>query len=176
VFRTITAKQLQQTIRNVLYSENFAHRMIEEGGFEDVIDEYATEIAAGLASEHLPTIDEAIMREIGSQSHEVELRLLVGQAKKLLERQAKYSEGQFVQMVRLDDLEKRLQKAVEEFEPHNGGKSKDVPQSEHPKKTRRWFKGLGQIGQGSALTIANVGVAASIFHLPVSPETQTWGP
>jgi hypothetical protein len=79
-------------------------------------------------------------------------------------------------MVRLDDLEKRLQKAVEEFEPHNGGKSKDVPQSEHPKKTRRWFKGLGQIGQGSALTIANVGVAASIFHLPVSPETQTWGP
>jgi hypothetical protein len=44
-----------------------------------------------------------------------------------------------------------------------------------PKKSRRWFKGLGQISQGAALSIANIGLAINVFKLPVSPETKTWG-
>jgi hypothetical protein len=43
------------------------------------------------------------------------------------------------------------------------------------KKSRRWFKGLGQIGQGAALSIANVALAVGVIRFPVSPETQTWG-
>ena len=44
-----------------------------------------------------------------------------------------------------------------------------------PKKPRRWFKGLGQISQGAALSIANVALALGTLKFPVSPETQTWG-
>ncbi|HEY6250872.1 MAG TPA: hypothetical protein VI685_13005, partial [Candidatus Angelobacter sp.] len=43
------------------------------------------------------------------------------------------------------------------------------------KKSRRWFKGLGQIAQGASLSIANVALAVGILKFPVSPETQTWG-
>jgi len=44
-----------------------------------------------------------------------------------------------------------------------------------PKKSRRWFKGVGQVAQGSALSIANVALAIGVLKLPVSAETQTWG-
>jgi hypothetical protein len=44
-----------------------------------------------------------------------------------------------------------------------------------PKKSRRWFKGVGQIAQGSALSIADVALAIGVLKLPVSAETQTWG-
>jgi hypothetical protein len=46
---------------------------------------------------------------------------------------------------------------------------------DRPKKSRRWFKGVGQIAQGSALSIADVALAIGVLHLPVSPETQSWG-
>ena len=53
--------------------------------------------------------------------------------------------------------------------------SKQDRNGEPPKRSRRWFKGFGQIGQGAALSIANVALAIGAIHFPVSPETQTWG-
>lgn len=44
-----------------------------------------------------------------------------------------------------------------------------------PRKHRRWWKGLGQIAEGAALAVADVGIAVGAFKLPVSPETQTYG-
>lgn len=49
------------------------------------------------------------------------------------------------------------------------------PSSEVPKKSRRWFKGVGQIAQGSALSIADVALVIGVLKLPVSAETQTLG-
>jgi hypothetical protein len=40
---------------------------------------------------------------------------------------------------------------------------------------RRWWKGLGQIGTGSALAIFNGGLALSMFAFPISPADQTVG-
>jgi len=44
-----------------------------------------------------------------------------------------------------------------------------------PRKSRRWFTGLGKIAQGTALSIANIALAVGALHFPVSPETKTWG-
>ena len=46
---------------------------------------------------------------------------------------------------------------------------------DQPRKSRRWFKGLGQIAQGSALSIANVGLAMGAITIPVATETASWG-
>lgn len=43
------------------------------------------------------------------------------------------------------------------------------------RKQPRIFKGLGQIVQGAAMTVADVGLAVGAFPFPVSPETQSWG-
>jgi hypothetical protein len=50
-----------------------------------------------------------------------------------------------------------------------------IEKKEKAKKSRRWFKGLGQIGQGAALSIGDIALAARMLTFPVSPETQTWG-
>ena len=50
---------------------------------------------------------------------------------------------------------------------------KDVKMT--PKKTKRWFKGLGQIAQGTALSIANIGLAMGAITIPVAAETAGWG-
>lgn len=43
------------------------------------------------------------------------------------------------------------------------------------RKKPRVFKGLGQLVQGTAMTLADVGLALGAFPFPVSPETQSWG-
>jgi hypothetical protein len=53
--------------------------------------------------------------------------------------------------------------------------NEEKPSQEIPKKPRRWFKALGQIAQGTAISIANVALAIGALKFPVSPETQTWG-
>lgn len=72
----------------------------------------------------------------------------------------------------LKDVDERLSKAKDQFKEQD---DKEVTKEELPKKSRRWFKGLGQIGRGAALSIGDIALAVGTLHLPVSPETQTWG-
>jgi len=75
---------------------------------------------------------------------------------------------------RLYRAEKLLDQATKEFEKLIKLEPAKIKESEK-KKSRRWFKGLGKIGQGAALSIANAALAVGVIHFPVSPETQTWG-
>jgi hypothetical protein len=74
----------------------------------------------------------------------------------------------------LQQAAERLALVQQQFDEFKKSQGKEVS-NEAPKKSRRWFKGLGQIGQGAALSIANVALAVGVIAFPVSPETQTWG-
>jgi hypothetical protein len=67
----------------------------------------------------------------------------------------------------------RLGEAQGQFS--SGDRGSGAAPFETPKKSRRWFKGLGQIAQGAAFSIANVALAMGALQFQVSPETQTWG-
>ncbi len=173
VYRTFTPESLKQAVEDVRDSEQVALALMERGGFEDMLRDYGPQIAAGLKPEHLPLVDQAVLKEIGSANPEVELRLLVQEARQTFERISRYSEGQAPAMAKLEQGSELLRSAVEEFQRFRDESVKR--EREVPKKSRRWFKGLGQIGQGAALTIANAGLALGAFHFPISPETQTLG-
>lgn len=70
--------------------------------------------------------------------------------------------------------EEKIKKSENEFDEFLLAKKQDMPK-DVPKKSRRWFKGIGNIAQGAALSIANISLAIGALKLPVSPETQTWG-
>ena len=83
-------------------------------------------------------------------------------------------------------LQRRLTAKLNKYAQRQGGvtrklkgEKKESKEGRRPaetqKKSRRWFKGLGQIAQGSAFSIANVALAVGALKFPVSPETQTWG-
>lgn len=56
-------------------------------------------------------------------------------------------------------------------EPEGKGRRPQPPERKQP----RIFKGLGQLVQGAAMTLADIGLAVGAFPFPVSAETQSWG-
>jgi hypothetical protein len=177
-----------RAIEGVRDAERAAWRMAELSGFEQLLDDpYVTDIASGLSSDHLPPVDEAVMREIGSQNPRLELHMLVSQGKKLLERGWRLEEGEGSRSRRvfvdhegkrtpwLAEIDHRLSDAQKEIDRFDTQRAEASDTQREPPRSRRWFKGLGQIAQGAALTIVNIGVASSLFHFPISPEAQTLG-
>lgn len=155
------------------YSFEFSNRLADEAGFLDACESHTREIADGLATVHLPDADKDVLREMGSVNPELELRSLVYRAKAWMERGDRQSRDLGLRQ-ELRQAEEKLKEADAEFEKPVKAK-KEESSEEVPKKTRRWFKSLGQIGQGTALSIVNVALAIGTLKLPVSPETQTWG-
>ena len=43
------------------------------------------------------------------------------------------------------------------------------------RKERRWWKGIGQIVQGAAMSLADGALAVGALKFEVSDETKTWG-
>lgn len=176
IFRTFTVQRLKLAVSETRYSVEFSNRLIDEAGFLEACEVHWGEIANGLAVIHLPGADSDVLREMGSPNPEVELRSLVYRAKQWMERNNRQSREIRLQQ-ELTYVAEKLKEAHAEFEElekllkaEKEQQSKDVP-----KKTRRWFKGLGQVAQGAALSIADVALAIGTLNLPVSPETQTWG-
>ncbi len=173
VYGTFTIQRLKNAVSETCYSLDFSNPITDEAGFLDACESHAGEIAAGLAADHLPDADKEVLREMGSPNPEIELRSLVYRAKLWMERRDRQSPEIGLRQ-ELRRVEERLKRADDEFKPQVETKAGEPPEK-GPKKSRRWFKALGQIGQGAALSIANVALAIGTLKLPVSPETQTWG-
>ena len=129
------------------YSLNFATRTIDESGFLDAFERHSSEILCGLKPEHLPEVDTEVIREWGSSDAEAELAELVYRARECrvgIERMSEEVSAR-QQLGRITEQVDRIDKEFEEFR-----KSRKEQPGEPPKKSRRWFKGFGQIGQGAA--------------------------
>ncbi|HYV07306.1 MAG TPA: hypothetical protein VFB82_22110 [Blastocatellia bacterium] len=174
-YRTFRLERLKSAVSETRYSLEFSNRLVDEAGFLDACESHTREIADGLEANQLPGADKDVLREMGSINPEVELRSLVYRAKLLMERSDRQSREVGLRQ-ELRYAEERLKEADAEFQRHvtAQGHGEETPE-EVLKKSRRWFKGLGQISQGAALSIANVALAIGTLKLPVSPETQTWG-
>jgi hypothetical protein len=173
ISHTFTPGIIKGTVQSISNSLDFADHVMAQGGFYDAIDAFGPEITAGLKPKHLPRFDDEVLKGLGSPDADLERRALVRLAKAQLEREAGRPNDVPVPK-RIDRARHELHEARSEFE--NAAKSTaGEDEVEPPTKSPKWFKGLGQIGQGAALSIANVAVAVGAFHIPVSPETKTWG-
>lgn len=146
---------------------------MNEAGFIEAIESHMREIADGLGAGYLPDADKDVLRETGSPNPEVELRSLVYRAKAWLERGDRQARELDLHQ-ELGYAEEKLKDADDSFDKLVKAKQRETSE-DVPEKTRRWFKGLGQVAQGAVLSIANVALAIGTLRLPVSPETQTWG-
>jgi len=171
IYRTFTLERLGRAVSDTRSSLDFSTRIAEEAGFLDAFEDHTRDILAGLQPHHLPEVDKDVLREMGSVNPDVEIRALVLRAKASGERASQLSRELRVRD-QLKQASERLGEAQDQFTP--GGKAAAAP-VEAPKKSRRWFKGLGQIAQGAAFSIANIALAVGALKFPVSPETQTWG-
>lgn len=173
VYSTFTLERLGRTVADTRYSLSFSNRVAEEAGFLDAFEAYTHEILSGLEPHHLPDADKDVLREMGIPNPEMEIQALVLSAKNSRDRWERIAREVPIRQ-QLRDLEERLERAQKDFEEIKQAE-KEKQQLPQTKKSRRWFMGLGKIGQGAALSIANVALAVGALKFPVSPETQTWG-
>jgi hypothetical protein len=172
MFITFTAQKLRDTASETRSSVAFARHEMEQDGFLDALEAHPAEILDGLAPHHLPAVDREVLRDMGSVNPEADLAALVYRAKGQKHRLEQRSrEGSIRQELR--NAEERLAEVEREFDEfRRQGTDGNLKE---PAKSRRWFKGLGQIAQGTALSIANAALALGVLKFPVSPETQTYG-
>ena len=168
IYWTFTPERLTRTVSDTRCSLQFSGQMAEEAGFLDAFEAHADDILSGLQPQHLPEADRELFREMGSPNPDLELRAVVLRAKAYRER-LRQDSREFPVRQQLKHAGERMSEAQEEFKKTW---REDKAEQQVP-KSRRWFKGLGQIAQGAALIIADVALAAGVF--PVSPETRTWG-
>ncbi len=170
VYRTFAAERLTRAVSDARYSLDFSNRSVQDAGFLDAFESYHKEILSGLQPAHLPDAEREILKDMGSPDAEAELRALVYQARASCSRIERSKRELDIrrQLQRAEELLKKEEESFRETQNKEGS-------AETQKRSRRWFKGLGQIAQGSAISIANVALAAGVLKFPVSPETQTWG-
>lgn len=172
VYETFTAQRVARAVSETHHSLDFSNRTLDDSGFLDAFERHAGDILEGLRPAHLPDVDREVIRQTGSPDADAELAELVYGARAYRVRHARMSQEVSTRQ-ELRHVAEQLARIEKEFEDFR--KSGEISEGEPPKKSRRWFKGLGQIGQGAALSIANVALAIGVIEFPVSPETQTWG-
>lgn len=157
-------------IMSVYRALRTSNDIAEEIGMLDLIEEYEELIISGMEIEDIPSHDIIALEQLGESNPKGALLaayLNVKQRGKLSEKNC----NELTIEQRLRSLEKKLRDAGEGGDTH----SKDKKSADKPRPKRRWFKGLGKVAQGSALTLADVALAAGVLVLPVDPSTQTWG-
>jgi hypothetical protein len=168
IYRTINRKRIDQLSNEIRDGIGTNRRMLEDSGFMDVFDSHYFEIVDGMKLEHMPQQEIQIMRELGSNDPESELSALMSIVKTRTKSNHSYN-----QEVKVSQQLKNIEEKLDQQQDKLKGLKEEA--DEQPKKSRRWFKGLGQIAQGSALSIANVGLAMGAITIPVATETASWG-
>ena len=168
IYRTITRERIAQLPDEIRDGVRTNRNMPEESGFMEAIDTYYDEIVEGMKLEHMPQQEFEVMRELGSSDPESELSALMYIVKSRCKTRRSYNQEVKISN-QLKDLEHKLEQQEKQL------KELKEDSEKQPKKSRRWFKGLGQIAQGSALSFANVGLAMGAITIPVAAETAGWG-
>lgn len=171
IYGTFTLSGLRGTISIIREGVNHNNYRAEETGFLDALDSYYDEIVEGLAIELFPESEYDLLREFGSRDPRSDIQGII-YLLKARKRRGYCSNKEVSISKRLKDVVEKLSEYEEHFKEQD---EKKTLKEERPKKSRRWWKGLGQIGRGAALSIGDMALAIGVLHFPVSPETQTWG-
>jgi hypothetical protein len=168
IYNTFDNDLLGGIPHQVLRGLRFNTKITKQTGILAAFDDYYVEIVSHMRLEDMPPEEVEIFRRLGSDDPETELRAQIflarSRAHELPRRDAE---------IRLSDQLRQIEHDLEKQ-----GENFKLLMKEHkgPKEPmRRWFKSLGKIAQGSALSIANVALAVGILPFPVAAETATWG-
>jgi len=166
IYRTIREERITQLSTEILEGARTNRNMLEETGLLEVFDTYYADIVRGMKVEYMPPQELEVMRRLGSNNPERDLSAMIH----IVKSRRMYELNDLPITHRLKDLEDRLAQQEKKLRDQDNNK-----ENSQPKRSRRWFKGLGQIAQGSALSIANIALAMGALAIPVGTETAGWG-
>jgi hypothetical protein len=185
-------ERLSQMLRDVAGGLEANSNVLERTGFAEVIDSDFEIIARGMRPEHLPPEEAEALRTLGFSHtadhlpgllyvvrHRAEVNpLRETPPSRALERTAEAIADAAEDHDRLAEIEQRLaameQADDSEITP-NRARERLEQETSQKRKPRRWFKAVGQIVQGTAMSLADIALAAGVLRFKVPEETRTWG-
>lgn len=169
IYSTFTTGHLRGVVDEVRDGLEHCMRFAEEGGFLEAIDAHYDDIVSGMKFEYFPESELAVLRDLGSDDPKRDIQAIIYILKA---RQAppQYREKRSVSS-NLKQSEEQLASAAKTMEEERKAPDSKIKVS---KKSRHWFKGLGQIAQGAGLVLADIGLAVGMLHFPASAEPQSW--
>jgi len=160
-FQPARLREAVYDVNNALHSNN---RLLDETGFLDALDTHYDEIVDGLTVEHFTEQELGIFKDLGSDDPQRDVQALIFILK------ARRRASIPAERTRVRDQLARVEAQISAEADVIQGDG-EIPQN--VRKPRRWFKGLGQIAEGIALSLANVGFAIGLLHFSVPPEIQS---
>jgi hypothetical protein len=143
-------------------------RLLGDDGAIDGIQENFEDIVEGMSLEYFPEADTDILARSGSSDPRAELNAIIYKIK-MRRTQLKEAAREVPFRERINQGSQRITAELERVATDG-----DENQEQRP-VTRRLFKGLAGVVQGSLLTLVNVAVVSSIWAVPVTEDTKAVG-
>lgn len=173
LYHTFQPGALANAVRGVRTGMSTSRMLAEESGILQVVEDYFPEIVAGLTPKALPKEDARVLDRLGSRDPSGELAALI-YLLKARSSQLAASMREVSLRAQIENLENRLEEMAARLESQDEEDQKPKRGERPGKPGRRWWKGLGQIAQGSGLTLVNI--ALLVGALPgLSVDEKTYG-
>lgn len=163
----------------------YARRVLDETGFLELLDEHFDTLMAGLDPDGLPANESDILDMLGFPH----LAATIRDETDLLASEWRNGTASGLQVARefrqrpasgaldyaIEQIGRHRNELREVAQEHYEGSQTNQPVLERPARRRRWWKGLGQIVEGTAIAVADAGLAIGAFEFPVDAATRTYG-
>jgi hypothetical protein len=159
-------------------------RVFDETRFSELLDDHLDTLMRALSAEALPGCEADLLDALGfpNLARTVKARAdLLGAEWRNGTARGAIVAGEY----RRAPVSQAMKTAEESIEKHRSERrayakdaeqtSADRGQDGAPEKQRRWWKGLGQIVQGSAIAGADIGLAIGVLHIPIPDGGETYG-
>lgn len=174
IYETFQQEGLRSTVSGVHNALGHANYLAEETGFLDAFDSHYDRIVAGLTPADFSEHDIRVLESLGSGNARRDLSGLLHTLQTQDVAPSQLTNRGPISM-RLRAVEEDLKEGEQSLSNQDDQQGTTLPRVNVTRKSRRWFKGLGQVAQGTALTLADIGLAMGAITFPVSPEAQSWG-
>ena len=159
VTEVFSAQHLNQTLRDLVNGLRVVDHWIVQTGIADEVQRYYSEIVDRMEASDFPEIDVQLLRELGYETPQQELILMIRRSKKL----DKEFSSPNLNDRRQPDLSRSIEEAIEILEARCT--AEDDRESMGPTRPKRkWLKGLGAICKGSAFAIVDATLLGGFWN------------
>lgn len=173
----VTLANVDELLREIERALKSTRRVLDASGFLQLEDDKFELLMEAVSSEDLPPEEASLLELYGFSQLAEDVEAITD----LVRTEWKFENSPMRQVTReysRAPISGALENAIADISRHRDElreSGKDESETAQPKKKRKWWKGIGQIAQGSAMAILDVGIAVGTIAFPVSPSTQTYG-
>jgi hypothetical protein len=183
-----TLRSVDEVLSDVEYGLQNAQAALASSGFLDMLDDHLESVLTAVDPDLLPAAEAAILDELGfprlarfvrEEADLVGSEWRAGTARGLwVVREFREQPASRVFEVSIERVQRHRteirEHAARIAETEQAGRTGRETEPQ-PRKSRRWWKGLGQIVEGATLAVADAGLAVGLYKVQIPEETQLAG-